>query len=127
MSHLMGRCHIQRLSELGLNAEEENRVLRELAEKAFEKKEEQKRKAKSMNQKRIPKSKAQMKVERNGKTTPSSTPSESSKCPIPDETGSESQSKCPSPGVDGSDRQSEGDSVKSDMMIGSSSNGSSQS
>jgi len=31
MSHLMGRRHVQRLSELGLNAEDENKVLTEMA------------------------------------------------------------------------------------------------
>merc|ERR1719419_1870438 len=44
MSHLMGRCHVQRLSELGLNAEDENKVLQEMAEKAFKEKEELKKK-----------------------------------------------------------------------------------
>jgi len=44
MSHLMGRCHIQLLSELGLNAEDENKVLQEMAEKAFKEKEELKKK-----------------------------------------------------------------------------------
>jgi len=46
LSHLLGKGHIERLSELGLNPEIENSVLRELAEKAFEKKEEEKRKEK---------------------------------------------------------------------------------
>jgi len=45
LSHLEGRCHNQRLNELGLNVVEENKVLRELAEKAFEEKLVQKRKS----------------------------------------------------------------------------------
>jgi len=54
MSHLMGRCHVQRLSELGLNAEDENKILQEMAEKAFKEKEELKKKnaAKNNTQKR---------------------------------------------------------------------------
>jgi len=63
MSHLMGRCHVQRLSELGLNAEDENKILQEMAEKAFKEKEELKKKnaaknnAQKRNQKpRFPKS-----------------------------------------------------------------------
>merc|ERR1719419_238923 len=43
LSHLEGRCHKQRLSELGKNVDEENRLLRELAEKAFEKTERKKK------------------------------------------------------------------------------------
>jgi len=43
LSHLMGKGHVKRLSELGLNAEVENSVLLELAEKAFQMKEEEKR------------------------------------------------------------------------------------
>jgi len=53
LSHLTGRSHIQRMSELELNAEEENEILLAAAEEAFKKKEELKRKnmeLKSSNQ-----------------------------------------------------------------------------
>jgi len=80
MSHLMGRCHVQRLSELGLNAEDENKVLQEMAEKAFKEKEELKKKnaAKNNSQKRsqksrFPKSARAAKKNTSGPTTPSST------------------------------------------------------
>jgi len=115
LSHLMGRCHVQRLSELGLNAEQENRVLRELAEKASEKKEEQKRKAalKKGNLKRDQRLKTQeMKAERE----------QNSK-----KTTSLDRSISVSSGEMGSERQSEGGYEKSDMTLGSSSNSSSQS
>jgi len=45
LSHLTGRSHIHRMSELGLNAEEENKILLSTAEEAFKKKEETKRNA----------------------------------------------------------------------------------
>jgi len=81
MSHLMGRCHVQRLSELGLNAEDENKNLQEMAEKAFKEKEELKKKnaAKNNSQKRSQKSRfpksvrAGKKNTTSGSTTPSST------------------------------------------------------
>lgn len=80
MSHLMGRCHVQRLSELGLNAEDENKVLQEMAEKAFKEKEELKKKnaAKNNSQKRsqksrFPKAARAAKKNTSGATTPSST------------------------------------------------------
>jgi len=43
LSHLTGRSHIQRMSELELNAEEENKILQAAAEEAWKKKEETKR------------------------------------------------------------------------------------
>jgi len=49
MSHLMGRCHVQILSELGLNAEDENKALTEMAENAFKEKEELKEKIAAKN------------------------------------------------------------------------------
>jgi len=81
MSHLMGRCHVQRLSELGLNAEDENKVLLEMAEKAFKEKEELKKKenaAKNNSQKlsqksRLPKPARAAKKNTSGLTTTSST------------------------------------------------------
>merc|ERR1719403_70074 len=45
LSHLTGRSHIQRMSELELNAEEENKILQAAAEEAWKKKEEAKRNA----------------------------------------------------------------------------------
>jgi len=45
LSHLTGRSHIQRMSELELNAEEENKILQAAAEEAWKKKEEAKRSA----------------------------------------------------------------------------------
>merc|ERR1719494_1140863 len=45
LSHLTGRSHIHLMSELGLNAEEENKILLSTAEEAFKKKEETKRNA----------------------------------------------------------------------------------
>jgi len=45
LSHLTGRSHIQKMSELELNAEEENKILLAAADEAFKKKEEEKRKA----------------------------------------------------------------------------------
>jgi len=117
LSHLKGRCHLQRLSELGLNVEEENRVLQELAEKAFEK-EEQRRavasKNANMNMKRAHRYKVQeLQAERERKNNPSPSRSQSSKYQR-------------FHGLS-SDRHSEEDSEKSDMIIGSSSNSSSQS
>jgi len=52
LSHLTGRSHIQRMSELELNAEEENKILLAAAEEALKKKEELKRnmELKSSNQ-----------------------------------------------------------------------------
>jgi len=82
MAHLMGKCHVQRLSELGLNAEDENKVLQEMAEKAFKEKEELKKKkknaAKNNSQRRsqksrFPKSVPAAKKNTSGPTTPSST------------------------------------------------------
>merc|ERR1719397_871835 len=80
MSHLMGRCHVQRLSELGLNAEDENKVLQEMAEKAFKEKEELKKKNTAKNnshkrsqKSRFPKSARAAKKNTSGPTTPSST------------------------------------------------------
>jgi len=45
LAHLSGRSHIQRMSELELNAEVENKILHAAAEEAWKKKEEVKRKA----------------------------------------------------------------------------------
>jgi len=80
MSHLMGRCHVQRLSELGLNAEDENKTLQEMAEKAFKEKEELKKKnaVKNSHQKRsqksrFPKSTRAVKKNTSASTTPKST------------------------------------------------------
>jgi len=80
MSHLMGRCHVQRLSELGLNAEDENKVLQEMAEKAFKEKEELKKKNAAKNnshkrsqKSRFPRSARAVKKNTSGPTTPSST------------------------------------------------------
>jgi len=115
LSHLTGRCHIQRLSELGLNEEEENRVLLELAEKAFEKTEEQKRTValKNTNMKRAQRYKVQeLQAERERKNNPSPSRSQSSNYQRHVGTSSE--------------RHSEEGSEKSDMIIGSSSNSSSQ-
>jgi len=47
MSHLTGRSHIQRMTELDLNAEEENKILQAAAEEAFKKHEEDKHNASS--------------------------------------------------------------------------------
>jgi len=80
MSHLMGRCHVQRLSELGLNAEDENKILHDMAETAFKEKEELKKKnaAKNNHQKRsqksrFPKSTRAVKMNTTAATTPKST------------------------------------------------------
>jgi len=79
MSHLMGRCHIQLLSELGLNAEDENKVLQEMAEKAFKEKEELKKKNAAKNSQkrsqksRFPKSARAAKKNTSVSTAPSST------------------------------------------------------
>jgi len=105
LSHLMGKGHIQRLSELGLNAAVENNVLQELAEKAFEKKEEIKRKAALKKREII--------EEQIGEKVSSPTRSQGLK----DE----------STGDSSSDRPSEEDTEKSDMMTGSSCNSSSMS
>jgi len=83
MSHLMGRCHVQRLSELGLNAEDENKVLQEMAEKAFKEKEELKKKnaAKNNPQKRSQKSRFPKSVRAAKKNTSSPTTSSSTRFP----------------------------------------------
>jgi len=80
MSHLVGRCHVKRLSDLGLNAEDENKILQEMAEKAFKEKEEltKKNAAKSNSQNRsqklrFPKSAQAGKKNSSGFTAPSST------------------------------------------------------
>jgi len=112
LSHLTGRRHIQRLSELGLNANEENRVLQQLADRAFEKKKEQKRTTSFM--KRAQRYKVQelhVEFERNKTTSPTRSESSNYQSPV---------------GIS-SDTHSEEDSEKSDMIIGSSSNSSSQS
>jgi len=49
LSHLTGRSHIQKMSELELNAEKENKILLATADEAFKKKEEEKRNAVSKN------------------------------------------------------------------------------
>jgi hypothetical protein len=43
LAHLTGRSHVQRMSELELNAEEENKILKAKAEEAYMKKQEEKR------------------------------------------------------------------------------------
>jgi len=49
LSHLTGRLHIQRMTELKLNAEEENKILQLLAEEACKKNDEEKRNTNSNN------------------------------------------------------------------------------
>jgi len=116
LSHLKGRCHSQRLCELGLNAVEENRVLLKLAEMALEKKQEQKRTTalKNANMKRAQIYKVRvLRLEQERKKTPSPSRSQSSN----NQTfvGLNSQ------------MYSEEDSEKSDMNLASSSNSNSQS
>jgi len=108
LSHLEGRCHKQRLSELGMNVDEENRLLRELAEKAFEKTERKKKETtKNASQRKNQKSKVHgLSSVRN--ISPSTVRSQSSSCPSTGETG------C--------DKQSEEGSEKSGMIVSSSSN-----
>jgi len=116
LSHLAGRCHNQRLFELGLNTVEENRVLLKLAEMAFEKKQEQKRKTalKNATMKRGQRYKVgELLLEQGRKQTPSPRRYQSSNYQT-------------LVGLN-SPRYSEEDSEKSDMNLASSSNSISQS
>jgi hypothetical protein len=45
LAHLTGRSHVQRMSELELNAEEENKILQAKAEEAYKKKQDEKHNA----------------------------------------------------------------------------------
>jgi len=100
LSHLMGRCHIQRLSELGLNAEDENSVLRDVAEKAFEEKEELKRKTALKNNNLKRSQKARLRKTKLGRPGENKVePSPILLSPIP--------SKSPSPGETSVERPSE--------------------
>jgi len=47
LAHLTGRSHVQRMSELELNAEEENKILQAKAEEAYKRKQEEKHNATS--------------------------------------------------------------------------------
>merc|ERR1719419_1074455 len=109
LSHLEGRCHKQRLSELGMNVHEENIQLREIAEKAFKKTDEWKKKEAikngSQEKKRISEDQGLMAMR--------------DKSPSPVQSQS---SNCPSSGETSSDRQSQEGSEKSDISTSSSSN-----